>query len=36
MFLIFDNEKNLCLFISEKELYLVIILDSDTIAFICV
>ncbi|CAI9155790.1 unnamed protein product [Rangifer tarandus platyrhynchus] len=27
-------KKNLCLFISEKELYLVIILDSDIIAFI--
>lgn len=35
MFLITDNEKP-CLFISEKELYLVIILDSDMIAPICV
>lgn len=36
MFLITDNEKNPCLFISENELYLVIILDSDMIALICV
>lgn len=35
MFLITDNEKT-CLFISEKELYLVIILDSDMLAPICV
>lgn len=29
-------EKKHCLFISENELYLVIILASDTIALICV